>query len=86
MSAPEDNPADDVQPTKEEWDAAMNMPSLVLSRRVNERAFIDVGGKRIIITVTQIDGRKQVRLAFNAPPEVLIWREEVAPKEPDDAL
>jgi len=46
---------------------------LVLSRKLNESILIDGGIK---VTVVKIDGNK-VRLAFEAPPEVTILREEL---------
>ncbi|MBX9680951.1 MAG: carbon storage regulator CsrA [Gemmataceae bacterium] len=46
---------------------------LVLSRKVNESIIIDGGIK---VTVVKIDGNK-IRLAFEAPPEVSILREEL---------
>jgi carbon storage regulator len=50
---------------------------LVLTRKKNERIFIDVDdGKRIILTVGSIGGDR-VRIGIDAPPEVLIRREEL---------
>jgi carbon storage regulator len=46
---------------------------LVLSRKINESIIIAGGIK---VTVVKIDGNK-VRLAFEAPPEVSILREEL---------
>jgi carbon storage regulator len=46
---------------------------LVLSRKVGERVMIADG---IIIQVLEIRGR-QIRLGFEAPPEVAIRREEL---------
>lgn len=46
---------------------------LVLSRKTNERIVID---GRITITVVQVKG-DTVRLAFDAPQEVVIHREEI---------
>ena len=46
---------------------------LVLSRKVNESIIIAGGIK---VTVVKIDGNK-IRLAFEAPPEVSILREEL---------
>ena len=47
---------------------------LVISRKVGETLFID--GDRIKVHISQIRG-DYVRLAFDAPPEVSIHREEV---------
>jgi carbon storage regulator CsrA len=46
---------------------------LVLSRRVGERIFI---GHDIVITVTEIRGDR-IKLGFECPDEVPIYREEV---------
>jgi carbon storage regulator len=48
---------------------------LVLSRKVNEQIVI---GDNIRVTVVSIRGN-QIRLGFEAPPEVLIFREELRP-------
>ena len=50
---------------------------LVLSRKVNETVII---GDNIRITVVAID-RNQIRLGFEAPKEVKIYREEVIKKD-----
>src|SRR5262249_45013746 len=55
---------------------------LVLSRYPGERIIIGQGADQIIVTVLSID-QGQVRLGISAPPEVSVWREEIAPK-PDD--
>lgn len=47
---------------------------LVLSRKVGERVVI---GDRIVVTVLEVKGR-QVRLGFEAPANVQIWRGELA--------
>jgi carbon storage regulator len=47
---------------------------LVLSRKVGERVVI---GDRIVVTVLEVKGR-QVRLGFEAPPNVPIWRGELS--------
>jgi carbon storage regulator len=46
---------------------------LVLSRKVNEQIVI---GENIRLTVVSIRGN-QVRLGFEAPPDVLIFRDEL---------
>ena len=47
---------------------------LVLSRKVGERVVI---GDNIVVTVLEVKGR-QVRLGFEAPPDIQIWRGEIA--------
>lgn len=47
---------------------------LVLSRKIGERVVI---GDGIVVTVLEVKGR-QVRLGFDAPPEVQIWRGELS--------
>lgn len=48
---------------------------LVLSRKLGEKIVI---GERVVLTVVKVD-RNQVRLGIEAPPEVLVYREEIAP-------
>ena len=48
---------------------------LVLSRRLGERIMI---GDRIVVTVTKLD-HGQVRLGIEAPREMAVFREEIAP-------
>jgi carbon storage regulator len=50
---------------------------LVLSRRVGEQIVIQ---DDIVVTVVSVKGN-QVRLGFNAPPEVTIYREELLPQQ-----
>lgn len=47
---------------------------LVLSRKIGEKVVI---GNGIVVTVLEVKGR-QVRLGFQAPPNVPIWRGELA--------
>ena len=49
---------------------------LVLSRKLGERIVI---GDRIVVTVTKLD-RGQVRLGVEAPPEITVLRNEIAPR------
>jgi carbon storage regulator len=48
---------------------------LVLSRKLGERIVID---GNIVVTVVKID-RNQVRLGIDAPKDVSVYREEIAP-------
>ena len=52
---------------------------LVLSRKLNEKIVIDGG---IVITVVKLD-RNQVRIGIEAPGDVAVFREEIAPA-PDE--
>jgi carbon storage regulator len=48
---------------------------LVLSRKLGEKIVI---GNNIVVTVVKID-RNQIRIGIEAPPEVAVYREEIAP-------
>ena len=48
---------------------------LVLSRKLGEKIVI---GDNIIVTVVKID-RNQIRLGIEAPHEIPVYREEIAP-------
>jgi len=48
---------------------------LVLSRRESERIKL---GESIVVTVVRVDGGN-VRLGIDAPPEMLVLREELTP-------
>ena len=62
--------------TREVWDM------LVLSRRESERIRL---GKSIVVTVVRVSGDK-VRLGIEAPPDVLVLREELEPRVPQEPL
>ena len=51
---------------------------LVLSRRESERIRV---GDSIVVTVIRLSGDK-VRLGIEAPPEVLVLRDELEPHPP----
>ena len=51
---------------------------LVLSRKLGERLVI---GDRIVVTVVKLDNG-QVRLGIEAPREIAVYREEIAPRLP----
>ena len=48
---------------------------LVLSRKLGEKIVI---GENIVLTVVKID-RNQIRIGIEAPHEVPVYREEIAP-------
>ena len=49
---------------------------LVLSRKLSEKMVI---GDRIVVTVAKLD-HGQVRLGIEAPREIAVFREEIAPR------
>jgi carbon storage regulator len=49
---------------------------LVLSRKLGEKIVI---GDNIVVTVVKID-RNQIRIGIEAPQDVLVYREEIAPQ------
>jgi len=54
---------------------------LVLSRKLGEKILI---GDSIVLTIVKVD-RNQIRLGIEAPSDVAIYREEIAPNRPDAA-
>jgi carbon storage regulator len=61
-----------------EWERSM----LVLSRKLGEKILI---GDSIVLTVVKID-RNQIRLGIEAPSDVAIYREEIAPARADEKV
>jgi len=55
---------------------------LVLSRKLGEKIVI---GDNIVVTVVKID-RNQIRIGIEAPHEVPVYREEIAPKRTADTV
>ena len=53
---------------------------LVLTRKAGESIVI---GSQVRITVLEMQGR-QIRLGIDAPPDVLVLREELEPHETSD--
>lgn len=49
---------------------------LVLSRKLGEKIVI---GDNIVVTVVKID-RNQIRIGIEAPHDVAVYREEIAPE------
>jgi len=49
---------------------------LVLSRKLGEKIVI---GDNIVVTVVKID-RNQIRIGIDAPSDVPVYREEIAPQ------
>jgi len=56
------------------------MAMLVLSRKLGEKIVI---GDSIVLTIVKID-RNQIRLGIEAPSDVAIYREEIAPHRNDE--
>jgi carbon storage regulator len=54
---------------------------LVLSRKLGEKIVI---GDNIVITVVKID-RNQIRIGIEAPQDVPVYREEIAPMRVEKA-
>jgi carbon storage regulator len=52
------------------------MTMLVLSRKLGEKIVI---GDNIVVTVVKID-RNQIRIGIEAPSDILVYREEIAPQ------
>ena len=50
---------------------------LVLSRKLGEKIVV---GDNIVITVVKID-RNQIRIGIEAPTEISVYREEIAPQK-----
>ena len=48
---------------------------LVLSRKLGEKIVI---GDKIVVTVVKID-RNQIRIGIEAPHDISVYREEIAP-------
>ncbi len=53
---------------------------LVLSRKLGEKIVI---GDNIVVTVVKID-RNQIRIGIEAPQEISVYREEIAPSRRDE--
>ncbi len=49
---------------------------LVLTRKLDEQIVIGLGEQTVVVRVVAIEGDR-IRLGFDAPPEVPIYREEV---------
>src|SRR3954468_11035368 len=54
----------------------LEISMLVLSRKLGEKIVI---GDNIVVTVVKID-RNQIRIGIEAPHEVPVYREEIAPR------
>jgi len=53
------------------------MGALVLTRTKGQEVYSDAGGTRITVRIAEIRGDR-IRLAFEAPAEVVINRREIA--------
>ena len=49
---------------------------LVLSRRIGEAVIVQVGDIEIVVSLEDLRGN-QAKLGFEAPPEVIILRDEI---------
>ncbi len=49
---------------------------LILKRKTSEKVIIESGGKIVVVTAAGVD-RHQIRLGFEAPQEIVIYREEL---------
>lgn len=57
---------------------------LVLSRLVGEKLVLQTAHGEVTVTVVDVRGDK-VRLGFEAPKDVSIWRSELLPERPPAA-
>ena len=57
---------------------------LVLSRKLGEKIVIQGADGTVVVTVVKID-RNQIRLGIEAPQDVRVYREEIAPTRADVA-
>jgi carbon storage regulator len=55
---------------------------LVLSRKLGEKIVIQGADGTVVVTVVKID-RNQIRLGIEAPQDVRVYREEIAPMRAD---
>lgn len=55
---------------------------LVLSRKLGEKIVI---GENIVVTVVKID-RNQIRIGIEAPNDVPVYREEIAPNRGEKSV
>jgi carbon storage regulator len=58
------------------------VPMLVLSRKLGQRFQV---GEDVRITIVKID-RHTVRIGIEAPGQVTVYREEIAPEEHDRSI
>jgi len=54
---------------------------LVITRKYDESAVIDIGGKTLEVTVVKLPRKDSVRLCFNGPKDFHIRRKELLPRE-----
>jgi len=58
---------------------------LVITRKYDESAVIEIGGKVLELTISKVSKKDSVRLCFNGPLDFHIRRKELLQKEEADA-
>lgn len=53
---------------------------LVLARRPDESVYLEIMGVKIRVMVVRVEHGDKVKIGFDAPAEVNIYREECGPK------
>ena len=58
---------------------------LVITRKYDESAVIEINGKSLEVTVVKLPKKDSVRLCFDGPRDFHIRRKELLPREGNDA-